>query len=189
MPETTTVADDTADAEIAEAFRHGDDLALARVYRRYASLVHTVALRALNNADEAAEVTQQVFIAAWQSRERYSPAGGTLAGWLMGITRHKIADAWSARERQRRAVDSAKAAYDRSETPASVSLTDRMLLVDELSRLGEPQGRILRLAFYDGLTHAEISEHLALPLGTVKSHIRRSLTHLRGRLEVDDAAR
>lgn len=189
MSRIATSSSDAVDAAIAEAFTRGDDLSLARVYRRYASLVHTVAMRALGNADEAAEVTQQVFIAAWQSRERYSQAGGTLAGWLMGITRHKIADAWSARERERRVVDRAKAAFDPSGTAPAASLTDRMLLLDELSRLGEPQGRILRLAFYDGLTHAEISEQLALPLGTVKSHIRRSLTRLRSRLELDDAAR
>jgi RNA polymerase sigma factor (sigma-70 family) len=179
-----------ADVELAMEFSTGDDLVLARAYQRYGVLVHTVAVRALGDPDEAADVTQQVFIAAWQGRARYRPSAGGLAGWLIGITRHKIADAWAARDRDRKIMNGAAAAtYETADDSASsAQLVDRMLLADELARLAEPQRKILQLAFYDGLTHSEIADSLRLPLGTVKSHIRRSLAQLRVRLEVDGAA-
>jgi len=181
----------TADRELDATFGVGGDETLARAYRRYGALVHTVALRALGNRDEAADVTQQVFIAAWQGSARYRPESGGLAGWLIGITKDKIADAWAARQRERRATDSAVATIDASATdpPLSTTLVDRVVLADEMARLDEPQGAIIRLAFYDGLTHSEIADTLELPLGTVKSHIRRSLIRLRSRLEVDGVAR
>src|SRR5690606_11446557 len=181
----------TADRELDATFGVGGDETLARAYRRYGALVHTVALRALGNRDEAADVTQQVFIAAWQGSARYRRESGGLAGWLIGITKDKIADAWAARQRERRATDSAVATIDASATdpPLSTTLVDRVVLADEMARLDEPQGAIIRLAFYDGLTHSEIADTLELPLGTVKSHIRRSLIRLRSRLEVDGVAR
>lgn len=176
-----------ADLELAMDFSTGDDVVLARVYQRYGAMVHTVAVRALGDPDEAADITQQVFIAAWQGRARYRPTAGGLAGWLVGITRHKIADAWAARDRDRKIMSGASEANEVAADTA-VSTVDRMLLADELSRLGDPQRQILQLAFYDGLSHSEIASSLGLPLGTVKSHIRRSLAQLRARLEVDGAA-
>lgn len=192
MSQTVVTAEPIADAdrELALEYSAGDDLALARVYQRYGALVHTVAQRALGDPHEAADITQQVFIAAWQGRARYRPAAGGLAGWLIGITRHKIADAWAARSRERTVLDGAgDATHEPTDGSSSTAhLVDRMLLADELSRLAEPQRSIVSLAFYGGLTHGEIAASLEMPLGTVKSHIRRSLAQLRTRLEVDQAA-
>ncbi|WP_459792917.1 RNA polymerase sigma factor [Arthrobacter sp. AD-310] len=177
---------------LTAAFAAGDERALATAYREFAPLVHTLALRSLADRSAADDVTQEVFIRVWRSRGTFNPRVARLPAWIVGITRNAIADALSATAREaRKAYAAAGAGMAREDDPgveAAEHLADRLLLDGELDRLGEPQGSIMKLAFYEDLTHEQISRKLDLPLGTVKSHIRRSLTHLRNRLEVDRAA-
>lgn len=178
-------AADAGDEAIVAAFRRGDDDALAAAYRRWGGAVYGFAARAVGGT-EAEDITQQVFITAWTSRQRFDPRAGTLSAWLFGIARFKVLDALRQRGRQAEiAQDPADLGDGTKPVPRwEEHVAARLVVADELSRLGDPQERILRLAFFEDLTHQQIAERVGLPLGTVKSHIRRSLVRLRDRLEV-----
>lgn len=131
------------DTWLASEFQDGDETALAEAYRRWSHVVHTVAVRSLGDRGEAEDVTQLVFVAARRGRRGFQSAPGTLLGWLLGICRNKVADRWAERSRQQRAVEAAMSSVEGERATADhstvESVSNRVLLVDELARLGDPQ--------------------------------------------------
>ncbi|QDP95416.1 sigma-70 family RNA polymerase sigma factor [Microlunatus elymi] len=180
---------DVLDASLAERFRRGDEQAFAEVYQSWSALIYTLALRSLADQADAEDITQQVFVAAWRSRTQFDPQRSALRNWLLGITRFKIADTYQRRRRDLRVVNEVIAqAHVRTLDPELAELNDtadRMVIADVLAGLEDEPRRVLRLAFFEDLTHSQIAERLQLPPGTVKSHIRRSLQKLRDRLGVE----
>jgi RNA polymerase sigma factor (sigma-70 family) len=177
------------DQELAEHFRDGDEHALRIAYDRFGGAVLHLAQRVLGNRSDAEDVTQATFVAAWQGRETFDPDRGSLLGWLLGIARRKAVDRIRSAVRDERITDTIRALPQPAapaETPERI--VDRLVVADELAQLPAEQRRTLELAFYDDLTHPQISAVTGLPLGTVKSHIRRGMASLRRRWEVDGAA-
>ena len=173
--------------ELAKALAVGSPDALAEIYRLWSSLVHTIALRSLGDPADAEDVTQQVFVSAWNGRRTFRPERGSIQAWLVGITRHRIADLRTQRYRNHRNLQAVAL-----ESAAAPPVTDdaewaqRLLIVHELEQMGDPRAAVIRMAFLEDRSHDDIAEALGLPLGTVKSHIRRGLLQLRERLkEVD----
>ncbi|MGC0273242.1 RNA polymerase sigma factor [Pseudactinotalea sp. Z1739] len=180
------------ESALERAFVAEDDGVMRAVYQRWSPLIYTIALRALGSVADAEDVTQQVFVAAWQGRTRYDPTRARLHSWLVAIARNKIVDVYQRRTRDGRAQDAAEVVARRPGGAGAgadpVVVIDRVVIAEELRRLGEPPGTIMRLAFFEDLTHSQIAGRLDLPLGTVKSHIKRSLQRMRDRLEVTDGA-
>ncbi|MEU8754582.1 sigma-70 family RNA polymerase sigma factor [Streptomyces chartreusis] len=178
----------TGEEELVRGLVSGDEACLAALYRRWSPLVHTLAWRALGDAREAEDVTQQVFLGVWRGRQGYRPERGTVAGWISGITRRKIADALSARTRRSDLVASAGSRLSPDEGGSdrfAEAALDRVLVRDALAGLPDAQQRVLRLTFYEDLTQTQIAERTGWPLGTVKSHARRGLHRLHHRLRED----
>ena len=180
------------DREIGRRFAAGEERALAVAYQRWAGQIHGMAVRAFGPGPDAEDVTQQTFVSAWTGRAGYRPDKGPLPAWLVGVCRHKIADTWARRDRQRREAEAAVTELKAGPSPVTpgvdTTVADRMLVLDELDLLDQPQRGIIELAFFEDLTHAQIADRTGIPLGTVKSHIRRTLERLRNRLEGDGAA-
>ena len=164
------------------AFVRGDDDALRQAYDAHGRLVYNFCSRALG-PERAHDVTQEVFLSAWRARDRFDPAKGNLAAWLTGIAKNRIIDAVRAEKRHsdRRAPEAAEEMPTESETEA---LGDQMLVADALRALPERSRKILTLHYFEDLTHPQIAERTQIPLGTVKSDIRRGLDRIRQHMEV-----
>ncbi|WP_431942205.1 RNA polymerase sigma factor [Micromonospora marina] len=175
--------------DLATRFRDGDETALRQAYDRYGRAVLHLATTTLVNRSDAEDVTQATFVAAWLGRETFDPAKGSLVGWLLGIGRRKVVDRIRATARETRVVETVKQLPEPVSTgPDPDTVVDRLVVADELARLPDEQRRMLELAFYDDLTHQQIAAVTGVPLGTVKSHIRRGMQSLKRRWEVDGAA-
>jgi RNA polymerase sigma-70 factor (ECF subfamily) len=179
----------SSDDELAERLRDGDEKALRTAYDRHGAAVLYLAQRLLANRADAEDVVQLTFVAAWTGRDTFDPRRGTMLGWLLGIARRKAVDRMRSAARDDRVIENVRAQPlppDERATPERI--VDRLIVADELGRLPADQRRTLELAFFDDLTHAQIAALTGIPLGTVKSHIRRGMANLRRRWEVDGAA-
>ena len=169
---------------VAERFAAGDDAALREAYAEHGPVIYSPCRRKLDE-DRAKDATQEVVVSAWKSRERFDPARGSLAAWLVGIAKNRIVDA--IRSEQRHA--SRRADVDVTDTAVAPDVDrvgDRMLVSQALASLPDRARHVIELAYLKDMTHAQIVDETGLPLGTVKSDIRRGLTRIRTHLEGSD---
>ncbi|TRY16978.1 RNA polymerase sigma factor [Tessaracoccus rhinocerotis] len=163
---------------ISEEVSSGSRDAFAQMYDRWSPLVHGFVRRKVAPPDaDAEDVTQQVFVSAWASRNTLVPGPTALPAWLLLIARRRVADHFATRQRHDRRMREVRrtSPTESVEPSGDTSQEDRLLVSAVLEAMSDPRARILRMAFYEDLTHTQIAERLGLPLGTVKSHIRRGL--------------
>ena len=178
------------DALLMERILQRDAQALETLYDRYARPVYSLVLRISQQPASAEEIVQDVFLQLWRNAKQYQATRGPLEPWLFTVARNRALDFLRLkREKQRRREDST----DFDLPPSSVVQPNPEAAMDQarraekvralMSSLPEPQRRAIELAFFEGLTHSEISAAIGEPLGTVKSWIRGGLLRLRESLE------
>ncbi len=166
----------------------GDHQAFSQLYDQSSTLIYTMALRILGNSDEAAELLQDVYLEVWRKVSRYDVGRGTPVAWLVTLTRSRAIDRLRARaarapQKSTDSLDSASAAQVQDQGPspfdAQADQEIRTLVGGAMASLPQAQQQALELAYYEGLSHAEIAARLNQPLGTVKTRIKLGMSKLR----------
>ena len=143
----TEMASQRSVAALAEDLAAGAHDALAKCYQRLGVLVIGIAARALGNRHAAEDVTQQVFVSAWQSHESLRPSESALPAWLIGITRRRVADELARRTREHAKTRAAGGNLTFPESGPPVDhLVDGVVLRHRVERLTEPRRTVLTLA-------------------------------------------
>ena len=175
---------DTDEALVARTAK-GDSDAFAELYRRHYSVVRAYARRRTGDVDRADELTQEIFLDAWRSADRYDPKVAPVAAWLRTITARRAVD-WTRRAAVRPPLAQHEG-REIAEESREGHIADRIDFTDALKDLPEAQRETLALAFYGDLTYPEIAERTGTPLGTVKSRALLGMRRLAATAAASDA--
>lgn len=181
---------DAARSQLAAALVRtgtGDRAALRTVYQDSSAKLFGVLLRMLKDRNEAEDVLQDVYVTVWRKAELYNPERASPITWLVAIARNRAIDRLRSGTMTRRMAPIEAAAEVRDVTPGAL---DMVVKAEQQARLGtclgeleEKTSQAIRSAFLDGLTYEQLAERMSVPLGTMKSWIRRGLLKLRTCLE------
>jgi len=165
-----------------------DQQAFAELYRMTSAHLYAVALRILREAAAAEEVLQESFVNVWHHAGSYVAAKSQPLTWLTSIVRNRCLDQLRRREVETVTLDDEEegaviAAEDPTPLEMLLSGADARAVGACVEALEPGQKQAIALAFFQGLSHSELAQHLREPLGTVKSWIRRGLERLRACLD------
>ncbi|MBF7996190.1 sigma-70 family RNA polymerase sigma factor [Rahnella laticis] len=169
--------------ELMSAMAVGDRQAFEQLYRLTSPRLFAVALRMLRRHAWAEEVLHDSYITAWNRAGSYNPALSSPMTWLTHIVRNRAIDWMRGSDNQLDELDddvmNSNASDDDEPLQRLQQDSDAKILAACLAHLPAEQRQSLILAYYQGLSHGEVSSHLQQPLGTIKSWIRRALDHLK----------
>lgn len=179
----------TADDSILKRIAAGEAEAVSLCIRTYGSLIWSLARRYLNGDADAEDAVQDIFIELWSSAGRFDPAIASETAFVSTIARRRLID--RVRQRGRRPGtdslddDDESDARHPAEAPRLEEETDVAIVERVLDSLPAEQRQVLALSLYEGYSHGEIAERLDMPLGTVKTKVRRGLIYIREQLRIE----
>jgi RNA polymerase sigma-70 factor (ECF subfamily) len=182
-------APEDPDAALLHRIGDGDESALAALYDRWFHRVHAIAFWILGDDDDAEDVVEETFWQAWRTAGRFDSRRASAPTWLTMIARSRALDRLRA---QRRRIERTAAGastlleeFEQGGAPATLqpeSSEAGRHIAEALGSIPVEQRQVLELAFFQGLSHAEIAAHMGQPLGTIKTRIRLAMDKLRGKL-------
>lgn len=176
-------------AGILAAMMRRDEAALGRLYDLTVDKLFSLTRRIIGNAADAEEVVCDVYVQAWQTAATFDAGRGSVLAWLLVMCRSRALDLLRQRRARTEAAGQAVAMREESPEPGPEDLLAQIqegtAVHRALSRLSPLRRQLVGLAFFRGLSHQEIAAAVRLPIGTVKSHLRRSLQDLRGALDLE----
>ncbi len=184
-------------ADLLSRVALGDRVAFDTLYRQSSPHLLAVILRIQSHRAQAEDILQEVYINIWRSAQSFNPALSQASTWLGSVARNRAIDSLRRRQSEPQTISSSQVGLDDDESDmlndAPSNLPGPQALLEQagearqiqhcLKGLSGEQKHSLALAFYQGLSHAEVAEHLGQPLGTVKSWVRRGLQSLKSCLE------
>ena len=161
----------------------GDQSAFAQLYEQTSPLLYAIAQKILKKAEYSEDALQEAYVKIWHNASEYNSEKGAVLTWMGSIVRYRCLDML----RKIKPVESIHEyeeymiLEDAEPGPLEQALKqgDAQALMDCIEELKEKQRRSVLMAFYEGLTHDQLSRCLSVPLGTVKSWIRRSLEKIK----------
>lgn len=166
-------------AALVDAIAAGSEGALSQLYELTLARVYGLALSMLENPADAEEVTEDVYLKAWHQASSFDAQRGPVLAWLLTMCRSKALDLLRARRRRLRLQDSVSEQPQQTSEAWNGLLIDDSLLGREIAKLPLLQRQVLVLSYFRGYSHQEIANALDMKLGTVKTHIRRTVDALR----------
>jgi RNA polymerase sigma-70 factor (ECF subfamily) len=162
-----------------------DRAAFETLYRRTSPKIFAICIKLLRDRPEAEDTLQDVYVTAWNQAATFNPQLSGALTWLGTIARNRSIDRIRRRRTQPLDTDAAEEIVDDAPTPAALAQLseERQRLEVCLQALPETQRKAIREAFFTGLSYPELAERMSVPLGTMKSWIRRSLMQLKMCLE------
>lgn len=173
---------------VMAAIKRRDSAALAQLYEQTVDRLYGLVFRLLNNAQDAEDILNELYLKVWHEPERYDPTRGPVIAWLVIMARSRALDELRKRKlTQHSSLDESIEDCEAQQTPSPVDVLSQWQegsrVKHALIQLTEVQRQLISLAFFEELSHAEIAAQMALPLGTVKSHLRRAQQTLKQVLE------
>lgn len=183
---TETIHNPEEEMELLKAVAGGDRAKFQDLHKRFVGIVYSTVYKVLNDSEDTEDVVQEVFTAIWKKAGMYEPKKGKPMTWITTMARNRAIDRLRSKQRRYKLSEDFKTEREvltsgnKVDSASNAERKDRHdLLRSAVMELSGAQRKAIQLAYFSGLTQAEIAEQLGEPLGTVKARIRRGIIRLR----------